>query len=198
MPRRRADAERNIAAILDASRELFGKGVNPSMNEIARAAGVGRVTLYGHFPSREVLLKAVVERAIAETNEALDVLGLDAEAADEALAQIIKTSWPILDRYRRLRLVALAELGPERLRRHHDRVLQRMERLIARGRDDRVFRTDLPRDWLVATLYAVLHAAADEVDTGRLPAAKASDVLTATVLSLLRPPAAAAPYTVKA
>ena len=50
--RRRSDAERSIAAIVGAAVEAFGRRSDVSMSEIATAAGVGRVTLYAHFPSR--------------------------------------------------------------------------------------------------------------------------------------------------
>jgi AcrR family transcriptional regulator len=40
--------------------------------EVARPAGVGRVTLYGHFPSREELMDAVLAHAIHEANTVLD------------------------------------------------------------------------------------------------------------------------------
>jgi TetR/AcrR family transcriptional repressor of mexCD-oprJ operon len=187
--RRRADAERSIAAILDTARDLFAKGANPNMSEIARAAGVGRMTLYAHFPSRDTLIEAVVERAITETNQILDTLSLDTEPADKALARIIATSWPILDRHRRLRTAALAELGPEPLRRHHDQALPQLERVIARGRRDGTFRADLPGDWLVTTFYAVLHAAADEANAGRLTPPQVPGLVTATILSAFRPAA---------
>ena len=50
--RRRSDAERSIAAIVGAAVDAFGRRSDVSMSEIATAAGVGRVTLYAHFPSR--------------------------------------------------------------------------------------------------------------------------------------------------
>lgn len=184
-PRRRADAERNIAAIISAAGDLFGRGQSPSMGEVAAAAGVRRATLYGHFPSREELIDAVVTDAITHTDEVLTALALDRDPADVALDRLVRTSWPILDRFRRVRTAALAELGPERLRRHHDRTLNHVDRLIRRGQDDGLFRTDLPLGWLVTTFYAVLHAAADEADAGRVSPSAAPDLLATTVLSLM-------------
>lgn len=184
---RRADAERNIVAIVEAGLELFSKYGSVSMSEVARSAGVGRVTLYAHFPSRADLLDAVVARAISQTSAELDAENLDAHPPDLALRLLLGTSWRLLDRFRRLKTTAQAELGEQRLRRHHDRALQHVEQLITRGQQYGVFRTDLPLGWLVATFYAVLHAGADEVDAGRLPASEVPNVLTATVLSMLQP-----------
>ncbi|MFJ8819660.1 TetR/AcrR family transcriptional regulator [Amycolatopsis thermoflava] len=184
-PRRRADAERNIEGILAAARDLFSRGLNPSMIDIAQAAGVGRVTLYGHFPSREVLLEAVIDRAMTETDEALTGLRLEEGPAPEALTRLLRTSWSVLDRYRRLHGVALGLIGRERLRRHHDRVFQHIDRLIERGQDEGAFRADLPREWLVTTCYALVHAAADEAEEGRLAAENVPALLTATLLPSL-------------
>ncbi len=61
---KRADAQRNIAAILDAATECLSRNPAASTSEIAKAAGVGRVTLYGHFPSRPELVDAVFVHAI--------------------------------------------------------------------------------------------------------------------------------------
>jgi TetR/AcrR family transcriptional repressor of mexCD-oprJ operon len=63
--------------------------------------------------------------------------------------------------------------------------MARVERLIARGQDQGTFRTDLPRSWLVATFYSLMHGAAEEVDAGRLDPADAADVLVATILAAL-------------
>lgn len=185
-PRRRADAERNIAAIIAAAGDLLRHGPLPAMSEVAAAAGVGRVTLYSHFDSREALLDAVVRRAIADTDQALAGLGLENDPPDVALDRLVRRSWAMLDRYRTVRTVAIAELGPEALREQHDHVVHHVERLLVRGREDGVFRTDLPCPWLVATFYATLHAAADEVGAGRLDTTEVPDVLVVTLLSMLR------------
>ena len=60
-PRRpRADAERNRQRLLDAAKAVFAeKGSMASLEEIARAAGVGIGTLYRHFPTRDALVEQV-------------------------------------------------------------------------------------------------------------------------------------------
>ncbi|WP_412542939.1 TetR/AcrR family transcriptional regulator [Longispora sp. K20-0274] len=184
---KRADAARNIAAITDAALDLFSRGPNPSMVEVARAAGVGRVTLYAHFPSRETLLEAVLDRAVAQANEAIDACAIEDGPADAALSRLVRSAWQTLDRHRGLHTHAAAELGPQRLRAGHGPALDRIEQLLARGQADGVFRADLPRPWLVTTVYSLLHAAAEEVDRGELAATDAADLLHTTILSLLSP-----------
>jgi AcrR family transcriptional regulator len=58
----RADAARNRRALLDAALVAFRKGgVTASLDDIAKAAGVGAGTLYRHFPSRDDLVLAVID-----------------------------------------------------------------------------------------------------------------------------------------
>jgi AcrR family transcriptional regulator len=185
--RRRADAERSIAAILDAALACFAKRPEPSMSDIARAAGVGRVTLYAHFPSRTAVLEAALDRAVAEAGTVIDAAIHDDDPADRALAALVRSSWQVLDRYRRLFEAAQRGLDAEPLRRHHDPALVRVESLIARGRTEGVFRTDLPIRWLVTTFYGLIHAAAEDVNAGRLDAADAPRLVEATLLSALAP-----------
>src|SRR3954454_22679030 len=68
---RRADAQRNVERLIAAARTAFAEnGPNASLDDIARAAGVGPGTLYSHFPTRLALFEAVyrdsVERLCAE------------------------------------------------------------------------------------------------------------------------------------
>jgi TetR/AcrR family transcriptional regulator, mexCD-oprJ operon repressor len=186
--RRRADAERNIAAILDAGLACFSRSADASVAEVARAAGVGRVTLYGHFPSRQALTDAVLAHAIGKANTALDAVAVDHGPAAEALARLVGSSWRIVDQHRTLLAAAQRDLPPARIRHHHDQAMARVERLIARGQAEGAFRADLPRSWLVATFYSLMHTAAEEVDAGRLDPAQAAGVLTATILAALAVP----------
>jgi AcrR family transcriptional regulator len=58
--RPRADAQRNLATVVAAAKEVFAEsGVDAPMREIAARAGVGVGTIYRHFPQRSDLVKAV-------------------------------------------------------------------------------------------------------------------------------------------
>jgi AcrR family transcriptional regulator len=61
----RADAQRNVGALLEAARAVFARsGVDAPAKEIADLAGVGVGTLYRHFPQRSDLVVAVLQHGI--------------------------------------------------------------------------------------------------------------------------------------
>lgn len=189
---RRADARRNITAILDAALECLARDPQASIADIARAAGVGRVTLYGHFASRAELIDAAFVYLLRHADETLDAVDLTGSPRG-ALIRLVASSWPIIDRFRAALAAAERELPPERIRAHHDEPLRRVRVLIDRGQQDGVFRSDLPADWLVSIFYGVLHGAAGEINAGRLQAADAASVITATLLAAYTPPGEAVP-----
>jgi hypothetical protein len=115
----------------------------------------------------------------------LDAEAIDHGPASDALSRLIRSSWPILAQHRGLLAAVQRELPPARIRQHHDQAMARVERLIARGQDEGDFRTDLPRPWLVATFYSLMHAAAEEVNAGRLDPTQAGSVLATTILAAL-------------
>lgn len=80
----RKDAARNRARILDAARRLLRERPiqDICMDELARAAGVGKGTLYRRFADRASLCHALLnEEATALQNRVLDGLGLPLDAA---------------------------------------------------------------------------------------------------------------------
>lgn len=65
--RPRADAQRNRERILEVAKEAFTRsGVNVSLDDVAKQAGVGAGTLYRHFPTRDALLEAVYRSEVAK------------------------------------------------------------------------------------------------------------------------------------
>src|ERR1700759_5830404 len=63
----RADAQRNHDAVLAAARAVFARaGSDAPMEDVARAAGVGKGTLYRRFPTREHLFAAILQERVDE------------------------------------------------------------------------------------------------------------------------------------
>jgi AcrR family transcriptional regulator len=57
----RADARRNRERILKAARSVFADhGIDAQIDDVARRAKVGVGTVYRHFPTKELLLDAIV------------------------------------------------------------------------------------------------------------------------------------------
>ena len=84
--RLRADAQRSVAALLEAAKTVFAKsGVDAPVREIADAAGVGLGTLYRHFPQRSELVAAVFRNEIDACADAAPHLAAEHPPA-EALA----------------------------------------------------------------------------------------------------------------
>lgn len=82
----RADARRNLDALVDAARQVFAdQGVDAPARVIADLAGVGVGTLYRHFPQRSDLVVAVFQQAVEECADAAADLAEHHEP-DDALA----------------------------------------------------------------------------------------------------------------
>jgi TetR/AcrR family transcriptional regulator, mexCD-oprJ operon repressor len=186
-PAKRADAQRNITAIVDAALDCLGRNPDASVGEIAQTAGVGRVTLYGHFPSRADLVDAALAKAITESNAILEAVDLSGDPR-KALTRLIEDSWRIVNQFRSLLVAAQNALPQGRIRDLHAGPVERVARLIERGQAEGVFRTDLPMSWLVATMQNVMHGAADEIHAGRLSPDDTAGLITATVLAAFTPP----------
>lgn len=126
----RSDAQRNRGLLLAAAAEVLREqGLDASLDEVSRRAGVGNATLYRHFPSREKLLEAVYleqvdarrqsfERSLAMTDgwAALSHYFVEAcgfFATDQGLADLLNRGMsgsPLLDEMRDTCLSILGEL----------------------------------------------------------------------------------------
>jgi len=184
---RRADARRNVESILRAATECLGRSPDATLAEIAEAAGVGRVTLYGHFSSRAELLDAVMQHILEQGDAVLEPVDLTGDPR-KALARLIEASWEVLDRSRSILMAAQKELSPARIQELHHEPAARVARLVERGQAEGVFRSDVPVSWLVVTMHHLMHAAADEIQADRLTAEDAPGYIARTVLAAFTPP----------
>jgi AcrR family transcriptional regulator len=88
--RRRSDAERNRARIVETARRLHREtGPDVPLDVIATEAGVGNATVYRHFANRAALRTAVLSERLREVEDFLHGMAEDEDA------------WAALERYTR-------------------------------------------------------------------------------------------------
>jgi TetR/AcrR family transcriptional regulator, mexCD-oprJ operon repressor len=179
---RRADARRNAEKILEAAVACLSRDPDASVGEIAQAAGVGRVTLYGHFGSREALIEAALTRLLDEGDQVLDALDLSGDPR-EALRALIDSGWLLTAQAGAVLDAARGTLPPGRIQDLHAKPAQRVEDIIRRGQSEGVFRADLPASWLTSALHHIMKGAAVDVSSGRLDSTDAPRFISETVLA---------------
>ncbi|WP_419997397.1 TetR/AcrR family transcriptional regulator [Streptomyces boninensis] len=129
----RADARRNYERLLAEARAAFlERGTEASLEDIARAAGVGIGTLYRHFPDRFALMEAVFEGEVAGL-EADAALRADGElSAFDALMAWLRGYMTWVTTFRG---VATALLNEGRMANCHAQLMSTADGLVQRARE---------------------------------------------------------------
>ncbi len=166
----RADAARNVHRIVEVAARLLAENPGAGMADVAAGAGVGRATLYRHFPTREALVEAIREQAIEDAEQALAACRLDEGTATEALGRLCAAWLDVAERY--------AVVEPKRAPRSTV-LAEPLIALLERGQAAGEFSRELPPQWMARVFGAVLLAGARD---GTLPA----DTVTRTLLGGLR------------
>jgi AcrR family transcriptional regulator len=180
--RMRADARRNYERLLAEAEVAFReRGTEASLEEIARRAGVSIGTLYGHFPTRQALLEAMlherIDRLVATAEELLTH-----PSPGEALARWARATVAHMSPYRGLATSLLSGLKDENsaLYRACQQMTAAGERLLDRARTAGLVRAEVG----AADMFALINAAAWVRE--QVPAEQ-GDRLLAFMLDGLRP-----------
>jgi AcrR family transcriptional regulator len=184
--RRRSDADRSVQAILEAALDALASDPDASMAEIARRAGVVRATIYVHFPTRDALLDAVMEHAVAQVAQATSGAEPTQGEPKEALERVLLATWEKLSNFQALLAINTARLSAKELHRRHQPVMTLFVPLIERGQKAGIFRGDVPVSWHLAVIRSLVHAASAELQSGRLSEAEVERTILTTVLAAMR------------
>lgn len=167
----RADAAKNVEAVLSAARELFGeRGPDAPLDDVAKRAGVGNATLYRHFPTRSDLLVAVCADEIAALNRQGAAL-VDDPSAIDALFDWLDHLVVHIATKRPLATAITEDLEGSRtalFERWHESIRTTTETLFTRARDTGVVRPELTVADVLALVSAAAIASADAADARRL------------------------------
>jgi AcrR family transcriptional regulator len=182
---RRADAERNVLRIQEAAIRLWAEEPNAGVADVAASAGVGRATLYRHFPTRESLLEAIRTQGLTDGEAAAAACRVDEGSPSEALGRLLMAWLELGDRYR---VVVANPSQPDNLpaREREERLGAYMYTLIERGKAEGEFSPDLPTVWGASAVGSLLVAMIRGVGDGRIPREDAHALLIETAVGALR------------
>jgi AcrR family transcriptional regulator len=176
--------------ILDVALDVLGDNPGAGMGDIASAAGVVRRTVYGHFPSRLDLVRALTERAVTEMTALLAEVNASGAAADATWAAFVERVWPVAHRYRVLLALRRGEYG-EAIHSLLGPVDALLADLVKRGQRSDVFAQHLPAAILSQVAYGVVFAIADSDLTDETPGARAATITSLLMLGVPEPRAIA-------
>src|SRR5437764_12831107 len=89
----RADAERSVRAILEAAERVLAEDAGASMEQIAEAAGLTRITVHRRFANRQALLDAL---AVSAKQQLIDAIEDARPAAAPALVSLHRVTANVL------------------------------------------------------------------------------------------------------
>ena len=140
----RSDGERNRTRLLDEAEILFGElGTNASLDELARRAGVSSATLYRHFPTREDLFRALLDRLGEHIDELIEQQVLTAPTAAKQAELIVTLSAELLMDYPGYRpiIAAVQAIDPDYQPTDHYTAV--FEEIIQRAKAEGALRADI-------------------------------------------------------
>jgi AcrR family transcriptional regulator len=166
--RLRSDARRNRRTVLDAAVVLLAQRPQATMQEVADASGLGRTTVYRHFPRRQDLIDALFEEVLREAAETVNEALAQAGSARELLCDLGTRVIAIGDRYRFLD--AHPEVRDRTLAGENamDGAENPLEEYLLQAQRRGEVRDDIPVRWMLTTLRGLGVVAMVEVSAGRL------------------------------
>lgn len=177
----RRDAAANREALLVAARRELNTDPDASLDAIAASAGLSRRAVYGHFATREELLRELVTSGAARISAALS--GVE---HDDPIVRIALVAGRLWREVADIRVMALlATRGP--LQVHTARGLEpiraRAREAIADGVARGTVRGDIPPERLARLLEDAMLGALAETTRGRMSAADAHRLVMLLALS---------------
>lgn len=166
-PALRADAQRNLEAILEAAAEAFAEsGSDAGVADIARRAGVGQATIFRRFETKDDLLAAVGQNKMATLLDAARA-ELDNPSAWDGLTGFMASAVELNMRDRSL-FEAVAErlMQDPRFLALHEELTAMVGELVARAKAEGNLRKDVCAQDIPVLVCGVAQAGATVAPAG--------------------------------
>jgi len=167
----RSDAQANRAGIISAAASEIARDPHASLDAIARAAGLSRRALYGHFDDRDALVSEVLVTGAARFNAIAE--RIDDPDPRRALARLAAELWREASHVRAAAAIALDETHVADTAAALAPLRAKVAELVARGQTIGAMRTDVTAEVLTDLIEGtgravVSHLHVDTDDGGEL------------------------------
>lgn len=179
----RADAERSVRAILEAAERVLAEDAGASMEQIAEAAGLTRITVHRRFANRQALLEALAVSAKQQLIDAIEEARPESAPALVALHRMtvnvlrVKSTWRFTLSHATAHTPAAAALWEE--------INAHTVELLNRAQHEGLLAPDADLDWTRQVYYALFSEALNRPGADQDPAAQDPDTLATLVIETL-------------
>ncbi len=177
--RPRKDAAANRAGILRAAATMLASDPSASIDQIARAAGLSRRALYGHFDDRHALLTELIMGGSQRFNAI--AASIDDTDAPLALARLTARLWTEAAHVQIAAALALTEAHVEETAAALAPLRRTVAAIVRGGQEVGTLRTDITAPTLARLIEEAARLAVSRIDASS-PAA--TDLAVRAVLSI--------------
>jgi AcrR family transcriptional regulator len=160
--RPRKDAAANRAGILQAAATTLALDPSASIDQIARAAGLSRRALYGHFDDRQALLTELIAAGAQRFNAIAS--SLDEPHPPLALARLTAALWTEAAHVQVAAALALDESHLEQTATALAPLRRSLVDVVRAGQDDGTLRVDMAAPTLARLIEETARAAVSRID----------------------------------
>jgi AcrR family transcriptional regulator len=179
----RADAERSVRAILEAAERVLAEDAGASMEQIAEAAGLTRITVHRRFANRQALLEALSVSAMQQLLAAIEEARPNSAPALVAMYRVTANVLRVKSAYR-FTLNHNTSLSEAAAALWADIDAHTVE-LLARAQREGLLADATDLDWMRQVYYALLGQAINRPGAEQDSAEEDSDALATLVIDTL-------------
>lgn len=155
-------------AIKEAGINVLLSNPDASMSEIAKAAGVGRATLYRHYKTRNMLMQTLARKCLEETDTLLKPLESQNIKGKLALETSIDLLMPMANRFRFLMNLWLVTASDPAAIQIYKRQLRGLGKLVTQAQNDGEISSELSNVWVVSLFDSLLNSAWQLIEQGKI------------------------------
>lgn len=160
--------KKSTRALLDASFSILLNDPHASLSEIASKAGVGRATLYRHYPTREDLIAAIAIESMHLIGAALQPISEQGLQGLVAVKAMVTALLPLAERFHFLQMIWTTVELDKQVWQLYEEQMNTIWYWISAGQKAGEINHQLSAEWIVSVFDAMLYSASWMLANGRM------------------------------